>query len=98
MPGRNENDSRHRPRKRLPTPTTKTTPDTGVRATAELVVQSSTVARARLLPKQVPSQMNMTIGQRSERIAFPIPIQYRRPGDADWRSSTVVNLSDSGVL
>jgi len=42
--------------------------------------------------------MNMTIGQRAERIAFPIPMQYRRPGDADWRSSTVVNLSDSGVL
>ena len=42
--------------------------------------------------------MNMTILRRSERIAFPIPIQYRRPGDADWCSSTVVNLSDSGVL
>ena|SRR6185436_10111015 len=42
--------------------------------------------------------MNMTIARRSERIAFPIPIQYRRPGDADWCSSTVVNLSDSGVL
>ena len=42
--------------------------------------------------------MNMTIVQRSERVAFPIPIQYRRPGDADWCSSTVVNLSDSGVL
>ena len=42
--------------------------------------------------------MNTTIIQRSERIAFPIPIQYRRPGDADWCSSTVVNLSDSGVL
>jgi hypothetical protein len=42
--------------------------------------------------------MNITIVQRSERIAFPIPIRYRRPGDADWCSSTVVNLSDSGVL
>jgi hypothetical protein len=42
--------------------------------------------------------MNMTIVQRSERVAFPIPIQYRRPGDTDWSSSTVVNLSDSGIL
>ena len=42
--------------------------------------------------------MNMTLVQRSERVAFPIPIQYRRPGDATWSSSTVVNLSDSGVL
>jgi hypothetical protein len=42
--------------------------------------------------------MNITIVQRSERVAFPIPIQYRRPGDTDWCTSTVVNLSDSGVL
>jgi PilZ domain len=42
--------------------------------------------------------MTMTIAQRSERVSFPIRIEYRRPGDVDWRSSTVVNLSDSGVL
>ena len=42
--------------------------------------------------------MNMTIVQRSERVAFPTPIQYRRPGDSNWLSSTVVNLSDSGIL
>ena len=42
--------------------------------------------------------MTMTIVPRSERVSFPIRIQYRRPGDVDWCSSTVVNLSDSGVL
>lgn len=42
--------------------------------------------------------MTMTIVQRSERVAFPIPIQYRRSGAEEWCSSTVVNLSDSGVL
>ena len=35
---------------------------------------------------------------RSERVSFPIRVQYRRPGEATWSSSTVVNLSDSGVL
>jgi len=38
------------------------------------------------------------VSSRSERVSFPIPIQYRRLGDQEWRSSTVVNLSDSGVL
>ena len=42
--------------------------------------------------------MITTLVPRSERVSFPIPIQYRRPGDSDWSSSTVVNLSDSGVL
>ena len=42
--------------------------------------------------------MRTTIVSRSERVTFPIPIRYRRPGDPDWCSSTVVNLSDSGVL
>jgi len=37
------------------------------------------------------------MASRSERVSFPIPIQYRRPG-SDWSPSTVVNLSDSGVL
>jgi hypothetical protein len=39
-----------------------------------------------------------TISPRSERVSFPIPIQYRRPGGPCWCSGTVVNLSDSGVL
>ena len=39
-----------------------------------------------------------TMVPRSERVAFPIPIQYRRYGDSSWCASTVVNLSDSGVL
>jgi hypothetical protein len=43
-------------------------------------------------------KMTMTIVQRSERVAFPIPVRYRRPGDTEWYASTVVNLSDSGVL
>jgi hypothetical protein len=42
--------------------------------------------------------MTTTLVPRSERVSFPIPIQYRRPGDSRWCSSTVVNLSDSGVL
>jgi len=42
--------------------------------------------------------MTTTILPRSERVAFPIPIQYRRPGEPRWCSGTVVNLSDSGVL
>jgi len=39
-----------------------------------------------------------TITPRSERVSFPIPLQYRRRGDSEWCSSTVMNLSDSGVL
>jgi hypothetical protein len=39
-----------------------------------------------------------TIAPRSERVSFPIPIQYRLCGGSEWHSSTVVNLSDSGVL
>jgi hypothetical protein len=39
-----------------------------------------------------------TIFRRSERVSFPIPIQYRRPGGPCWCSGTVVNLSDSGAL
>ena len=39
-----------------------------------------------------------TIVPRSERVSFPIRVQYRRYGDSNWCSSTVVNLSDSGVL
>jgi hypothetical protein len=35
---------------------------------------------------------------RAERLAFPIPIMYRRRGDQDWFPSRVLNLSDSGVL
>ena len=42
--------------------------------------------------------MTRTILPRSERVSFPIPIQYRRPGEPRWCSGTVVNLSDSGVL
>jgi PilZ domain len=39
-----------------------------------------------------------TIHPRAERIAIPIPILYRRPGDDDWMNAKVVNLSQSGVL
>ena len=39
-----------------------------------------------------------TFVPRSERVSFPIPIQYRRRGDSEWRAGVVVNLSDSGVL
>jgi hypothetical protein len=42
--------------------------------------------------------MTTSILPRSERVSFPIPIQYRQSGDSSWRCSTVVNLSDSGVL
>ena len=49
-------------------------------------------------PTQVLRKMTTSILPRSERVSFPIPIQYRRPGDSNWCSSTVVNLSDSGVL
>jgi len=42
--------------------------------------------------------MPTTILPRSERVSFPIPIQYRRPGEPEGCSGTVVNLSDSGVL
>ena len=42
--------------------------------------------------------MTTSLLPRSERVSFPIPIQYRRPGDSSWCSSTVLNLSDSGVL
>ena len=42
--------------------------------------------------------MTTTILPRSERVSFPIPIQYRHVGDPDWHSGIVVNLSDSGVL
>jgi len=47
---------------------------------------------------QVLRQMTTSILPRSERVFFPIPIQYRRYGDSNWCTSTVVNLSDSGVL
>ena len=39
-----------------------------------------------------------TIHPRAERVAVPIPILYRRPGDDDWMNARVVNLSESGVL
>ena len=39
--------------------------------------------------------MNMTIVQRSERVAFPTPIQYRRPGDSIGCRARSSTLSDS---
>jgi hypothetical protein len=36
--------------------------------------------------------MTATILPRSEGVSFPIPIQYRRPGDPGWCSGTVVNF------
>jgi hypothetical protein len=39
-----------------------------------------------------------TIQPRAERVAVPISILYRRPGDDDWTNAKVVNLSESGVL
>jgi hypothetical protein len=39
-----------------------------------------------------------TLPPRSERLAMPIPLTYRLPGDDRWTSSRVQNISDSGVL
>jgi hypothetical protein len=36
--------------------------------------------------------------RRSERLAVPIPITYRIPGDDHWINSRVHNISESGVL
>ena len=36
--------------------------------------------------------------RRSERLAVPIPITYRIPGDDHWINSRVLNISESGVL
>ncbi len=35
---------------------------------------------------------------RAPRVRLPIPIMYRRTGEEIWFQSTVVNLSESGVL
>src|SRR5947207_15686291 len=35
---------------------------------------------------------------RATRVRLPIPITYRRTGEDTWFQSTVVNLSESGVL
>ena len=35
---------------------------------------------------------------RSERLAIPIWLTYRIPGDDRWINSRVLNISDSGVL
>jgi hypothetical protein len=35
---------------------------------------------------------------RAIRVPLPIPIMYRRTGEETWFQSTVVNLSESGVL
>jgi PilZ domain len=42
--------------------------------------------------------MVVTLIPRSERLALPIPITYRIPGDDHWINSRVLNISDSGVL
>jgi hypothetical protein len=39
-----------------------------------------------------------TLFPRSERLAMPIPLTYRIPGDDHWTNSRVQNISDSGVL
>jgi hypothetical protein len=39
-----------------------------------------------------------TLPPRSERLAMPIALTYRLPGDDRWTSSRVQNISDSGVL
>ena len=39
-----------------------------------------------------------TLPPRSERLAMPIRLTYRIPGDDRWTSSLVLNISDSGVL
>jgi hypothetical protein len=41
------------------------------------------------MQKQVP---------RAPRVPLPIPIMYGRTGEETWFQSTVVNLSESGVL
>ena len=35
---------------------------------------------------------------RATRVPLPIPIMYRRAGEDAWFQSTIVNLSESGVL
>lgn len=35
---------------------------------------------------------------RSDRLALPISLTYRSPGDEHWLQSRVVNMSDSGIL
>jgi hypothetical protein len=35
---------------------------------------------------------------RATRVPLPIPITYRRVGEDVWFQSTIVNLSESGVL
>jgi hypothetical protein len=35
---------------------------------------------------------------RSQRLALPIQLTYRIPGDDHWINSRVLNISDSGVL
>jgi len=35
---------------------------------------------------------------RAHRVPLPIPIMYRRTGEDTWFQSTIVNLSESGVL
>jgi hypothetical protein len=42
--------------------------------------------------------MLTTIVPRATRVRLPIPIMYRRTGEDIWFQSTVVNLSESGVL
>jgi hypothetical protein len=40
----------------------------------------------------------VTYQPRATRVLLPIPITYRRAGEETWRQSTIVNLSESGVL
>jgi hypothetical protein len=40
----------------------------------------------------------MQILPRSKRVALPISISYRVPGDEEWFHSRVFNISESGVL
>jgi hypothetical protein len=40
----------------------------------------------------------LTYLHRATRVPLPIPIMYRRAGEGTWFQSTIVNLSESGVL
>ena len=42
--------------------------------------------------------MVMTLIPRSDRLALPIPITYRIPGDDHWINSRILNISESGAL
>jgi hypothetical protein len=35
---------------------------------------------------------------RAQRLALPLPVSYRTPGDDEWLSARVRNISESGVM